>query len=216
MVFVAELRHRLRRVYSPDSRHVSRWHNQRGEALPLSAIRFIPRALFNRVAGRANGPWMNYSAVKVLEGALGTDKHVLELGGGGSTPWLARRSRLVTTIEDNPTWAQSIRIACQDEGLTANVIEQAPADYLKQSLGDFDIAIIDDDETDGVSRLEKLRLLAANRVSMLVLDDSCRWSRLALAAATPDYIIKPVNGLRSSPLHSVETTFFFLKSPNGV
>jgi hypothetical protein len=215
MISVTNVKHGLRRLYSPDPDHVSRWHNQRGEILPLSAIRFIPRALVDRAIGRASGPWMNYSAVKTLEEALGTDKHILELGGGSSTAWLARRSGHVTTIEDDPSWAQRIREACRIEGVTAHVIEQAPSAFLRQQVGNVDIAIIDDNEADGVSRLDKLRLLADNRIPLIVLDDSCRWSRTALAAATPNYIANPVNGLRSSPMHAVETTFFYLKSPSS-
>jgi hypothetical protein len=208
----ARLKHRLQRIYSPDSDHVSRWHNQRGEALPLSDIRFVPQALIHRAIGRANGPWMNYSAVKTLEEALDTDKQILELGGGSSTPWLARHSSHVTTIEDDPTWAERIREACRAQGVLVDVIEQKPADYLREPHGGIEVAIIDDNETDGMSRLEKLQLLASHRVPTIVLDDSCRWSILALTAATPGYTLEPVNGLRSSPMHAVETTFFRLDS----
>jgi predicted O-methyltransferase YrrM len=199
---------RLRRLYVPDEHHATRWHNQRGERLSLAQLPDLVLALVQRIVGRSRGPWMNLSAVRMLESLLQPTVSVLELGGGQSSVWLAERCREVTTIEDNPRWAQSIRRAAAGKTPNLLVVEDSPINYLRGDLTGYDIAIVDDIAADHVDRIDKVRLLVEKGVPHIVLDDSDRWSRKELDRATPGYCSLLVSSWRSRPLHAVETAFF--------
>lgn len=199
---------RIRRLYAPDQHHVTRWHNARGERLPLTRLPDLARAVRQRLLKGYDGPWMNFSAVQRLESMLGPDVRVLELGGGRSSDWLAARCQHVTTVEDDPRWAQIIRSTARQSAPRLEVVEERPADYLQRSLELFDVAIVDDIANDGVSRLEKLRILAEKGIPHIVLDDSDRWSREDLAEATAGYRATLLSNWRPAPLHVVETAFF--------
>lgn len=58
-------------------------------------------------------PWMCQEAINVLDcvlaGFFQANIDVLEFGSGGSTIWFAKRHCRVTSIENNPEWAEKVQ-----------------------------------------------------------------------------------------------------------
>lgn len=89
-------------------------------------------------------PWLHEEVVDWLDKIVTAESHVLEIGGGGSTIWLARRTPHVTTIEHNPQWCTELQAHLQKCSLSAQILYRP--DYPKEgfTLGKtFDIVIVD-------------------------------------------------------------------------
>ncbi|MCC6177228.1 MAG: class I SAM-dependent methyltransferase [Chloroflexi bacterium] len=80
-------------------------------------LRYVPRWLAslpsrgNQLA--AEVPWLPYSAIRFLERQIGPQAVAFEYGGGGSTLWLARRVRHLTTVEHDAAWCPRLAEALQ-------------------------------------------------------------------------------------------------------
>ncbi len=70
--------------------------------------------LFNRVRlawfeyRNPNLPWLTADAIRFLESWIKSNDRVLEFGSGRSTAWLASRCQLVTSVEHDPAWFDSM------------------------------------------------------------------------------------------------------------
>lgn len=54
-------------------------------------------------------PWISFSAIKFLEKYnINSDTEILELGGGGSTFYFAKRGAKVTCLESSELWAKKL------------------------------------------------------------------------------------------------------------
>ena len=59
-------------------------------------------------------PWLSYGAIQVLEKwKINPGAEVLELGGGGSTLYFAKRGAKVTCLETDGGWAERIKDKCR-------------------------------------------------------------------------------------------------------
>jgi len=76
-------------VTPADRPHLDRW---------LQTLQKDHDALLNPV------PWMTYSAVARIAGALGPESRVFEYGCGSSTLWLAARVGHLVSVEHNDHW----------------------------------------------------------------------------------------------------------------
>ena len=54
-------------------------------------------------------PWLTYPAIFWLDLVLNGEEAVLEVGAGNSTLWLARKAKLVTSIEHDAAWYEHLR-----------------------------------------------------------------------------------------------------------
>src|SRR6476469_2127444 len=78
-----------------------------------SEIRAIPEWLQSlRSSDGAIGaelPWLAYGAIEFLCEYLDDSKSVYGFGSGGSTIWLAGRSKTVTSVEHDRDWFEVVR-----------------------------------------------------------------------------------------------------------
>lgn len=90
-------------------------------------------------------PWLNYGAVDLLDAITPRTARVLELGGGRSTTWWLNRGNPVMTIETDYKFAERISTAHSlDENFAGvRVVEVIAATSLDDSLGEFDVIVID-------------------------------------------------------------------------
>lgn len=89
-------------------------------------------------------PWMNYSAIQLIEGKVKSKTRVLEYGSGASTRWWAGMVSSVLAIEHDKLWYEQ----CKKQ-MPANVelrLAASDASYPSTASaqdGPFDIVVID-------------------------------------------------------------------------
>jgi predicted O-methyltransferase YrrM len=91
---------------------------------------------------RDESPWMTFRAIAQLERhlkTLGGKARVFEWGSGGSTLFFARRAAEVIAVENDGDWAEKVRAACQERGLSHATIAFHAADNTEPPPG-FDPA----------------------------------------------------------------------------
>ena len=88
-------------------------------------------------------PWWNYGVIDFVEERLKPSMSCLEFGAGGSTVWLANRIKSVTSIENNPAWAESVKSFIPEKVRLIELIN--PESISSHHLGKevFDIMIVD-------------------------------------------------------------------------
>jgi hypothetical protein len=137
-------------------------------------------------------PWFSYGAIDFLEEHVLPDMSVFEYGSGGSTLFFARRTRKVTSVEDNPQWFEWVSGRLKQKGLTnaslslrqfnfKEPVEFEKSEYLN-ALPDekFDIIVID-----GSEEWTQVRPIcfakAEGRIKkggIIIVDDSWRYPTL--------------------------------------
>ncbi len=60
--------------------------------------------------------WLPYAARSFIEKRIDGQTDAFEYGAGGSTLWLSRRVRSLTTVEHHPDWYEMVKQALKDEG----------------------------------------------------------------------------------------------------
>lgn len=100
----------------------------------ISHPQYIPRcARHNLLNGKTpldlEIPWFSYAAIDFLETFLKSDMIVCEYGSGGSTLFLARRTKFVYSIEDNAEWFQRLSQRLRDKGLMNVNLKLYPFDF---------------------------------------------------------------------------------------
>src|SRR5258705_9406984 len=96
--------------------------------------RYVPRTFKHNVINGATPldlelPWFSYAAIDFLADHLTPDMDVCEYGSGGSTLFFSRRTRRVTSIEDNPQWFELVTRRLKDVGLTNVDVKLRPFDF---------------------------------------------------------------------------------------
>lgn len=88
----------------------------------LGSVRFLPRWIRTLHDGHSplhdRLPWMNFKAIRWLDGFLEPTMRVFEYGAGGSTPFLAKRVRSLVTVEHDPRWVEPVAEVLRKDGLT--------------------------------------------------------------------------------------------------
>jgi predicted O-methyltransferase YrrM len=103
------------------------WWNRRHpeESIPFDeiSVQRAPRYLLDRAAvavdrrRTADTPWITQAAIGLLDSLLRPTDVGLEYGSGGSTIWLARRTKVLTTVEAFPQWHQAVQARIAEQGL---------------------------------------------------------------------------------------------------
>ncbi len=73
-------------------------------------------------------PWMNFRAIRWLRSRLRPTMNVFEYGAGGSTLFIARRVRRVTSIEHEPSWYDLVARSLREDGLSNCDLRLIPAE----------------------------------------------------------------------------------------
>jgi hypothetical protein len=63
-------------------------------------------------------PWLTFAAINFLKKTLTTDMVVYEFGSGGSSLFLAKKVKLVYSVEHDETWFVSVSHAIRNKGYT--------------------------------------------------------------------------------------------------
>lgn len=207
----------LAKIIRANDQRKTRFHTERGELLPPSAVPVVARTVARRVRGGVppEVPWIASSAVTALDGAIGPSWNVLELGCGSSTTWLARRSGHVTSFESDPEWAEQTRAALALAGLR-NVslveisVDAIPSEIVRRAEEQFHLVTIDCHETASVTRLDCLRAAApfVRDGGCLVLDDSDRRHLRTAPEILEGWRAERHIGMKQFPLMAIETTIF--------
>lgn len=99
-----------------------------------------PRYLQDRLAVMSyerrhpEAPWLAAQMIEILASWLKPTDVGLEWGSGRSSAWLARRVRYLTSVEDNPEWAERV------ERMTAAAGHSAHVNLHRAPLTDDDLA----------------------------------------------------------------------------
>lgn len=191
----------------------TRFHTQRGEALPLRALLRIPSALWARMRGRNDSPWFNAEAVGALERIINSETRVLELGAGASTAWLASRARCVTSFENDDGWRAEVYRRLQDAEVTNVELRPFHPRSLASLVSELpdecaDIAIVD-----CTADADRVACVAAAAAKVppggyIVLDDSDRRELAGANDALAGWERRCFVGIKPYPLRASETTFY--------
>lgn len=91
-------------------------------------------------------PWITYPALDFLERRIRPDMTVFEFGGGNSTLWWAKRTRHVTTVEHDASWASRlIELIPSNVNLTHVPLEKGGdySQHAQRSGGKYHIIVVD-------------------------------------------------------------------------
>jgi predicted O-methyltransferase YrrM len=159
----------------------SELHTARGR-ITLSGLIRLPAA--RRRARRGivpERPWIVPAAIGWLRRRIRRRWRVLELGGGRSTVWFARRAGDVLAFEDDPVWVGWARERITAQGLSGAEIRELPVERFVPELerleGDrFDLVVVDFLESPEANRVDAVRAARAKvrPGGLLLLDDSDR------------------------------------------
>jgi hypothetical protein len=121
----------------------TRFHDEKGNRVPLASFRFLPVSVatcFARIVFgyRPARPTISYRAAQLIARRLRPDWNAVEFGSGMSTVWLGARVGSLLSIEDNPGWAHRVRTLLDAKRLTHVRHQLRPADSY------FDLADVPD------------------------------------------------------------------------
>jgi hypothetical protein len=144
----------IRKIVAGGLGRPTRLHTERGDLIPVSELRHLPRAVFDwasrKVTGRRPGtPWWPMPVIPIIETYLRSKEcDVIEFGSGGSTRWLSERARSVIAIEDNSEWFEKVKRDLDLKNRRNAAVKFCPNDsYFDLSWIDdgrkFDLAIVD-------------------------------------------------------------------------
>src|SRR5690606_32965680 len=114
--------HILKKAFSGDRVRPTRVHTEAGEFCGLEALPGLGPAGLTWARARFGGryatlPWWVWRAIRFVGGTLRPSDRVLEVGGGFSTLWLAKRAAAVVTIEESAEWRSRVAEAAQSTGV---------------------------------------------------------------------------------------------------
>jgi predicted O-methyltransferase YrrM len=136
---------------------------------------------------------------------------ILEIGGGRSSRYFARRVSSLTTIEEDKHWATRIAEMVSDENCNFEIEVTSVESWLltrNKTNMNFDLVLIDG-STDAVRKKAIERLPSLNPAAVYILDNSDREIFNNL-----DFVVKPTkvlrkHGLVRHPFQATETTFYW-------
>ncbi|MGH2922702.1 MAG: class I SAM-dependent methyltransferase, partial [Solirubrobacterales bacterium] len=160
---------------------LSNLHTARGR-ITLSGLLRLPAA--RRRARRGivpERPWIVPATIGWLRRRIRRRWRVLELGGGRSTVWFARRAGEVLAFEDDPFWVGWARDRIAADGLGGVEVRELPVERFVAELdrlpGErFDLVVVDFLESPEADRNDAVRAARAKvrPGGYLLLDDSDR------------------------------------------
>lgn len=166
-------------------------------------------------------PWWSFGAVREVGRIIKKEMRVFEFGSGGSSIFLAERAGIVTSVEDEESWAQAVRQEAQKRGVQNLQILHIPFDffacrnfetsaYLNSLKGEpYDLIVVDGKEEETQVRdqcfwrAEKI----IRKGGVIVVDDSYRYPQIKKQnQAKHWWAIKGTGYCRAGV---TETTIFF-------
>lgn len=140
-------------------------------------------------------PWIAYSAIKFLEDyPINSNSEILELGGGGSTFYFAKKGAKVTCLESDAIWAKKIEEKRKAMNISNIDLKILPYDFkeLESFLNSeffefigknkYDIILIDNYEEE-IQLRPKCFYAAEKSIKpggIIIIDDSWRYPELRI------------------------------------
>ncbi len=155
-------------------------------------------------------PMWSYSIVEYLMGIDLRDVDCLELGGGQSTLFLAKRCKSVTVIENNQAWMSKL-VARNTPGVSAQFAQPGTMPQLMATLQrQFQFISIDPGENRYACAKAAIPLLSDD--GLIVLDNSEWYANTAAYLRSADLIQVDFHDFR--PVHHYRTTTSLFLKPN--
>jgi hypothetical protein len=142
-------------------------------------------------------PWWSLSAIREMEKRLNHSHRVFEWGSGGSSVFLAKRCKELTTIEHDPDWFEQVETISKEQEITnsrlllheinlENEKEFLTSPYATALQSTHDVIVIDGEDHFGPesswSARESCFYLAEQWVckdgGLIIVDDSWRYPAL--------------------------------------
>lgn len=163
---------------------------------PADLPRYLVHSLPSRHTPLELGvPWWSFGAVDAVAGLLRPDMQVFEYGSGGSSIFLARRTKHVTCVEDSEMWTSLVRAEAVRQDINNLEVLGRPFDFNSAEdfgesgyltaldEGGYDVIVVDGHESSA-----QLRPLCFARAEarikpggFIVLDDSWRYPQVVEA-----------------------------------
>lgn len=149
-----------------------------------------------------SSPWLHPDAIAYLESILEPDFRVCEFGGGGSTMWLSKRVKHVTTCEPDEEWLSLLLTSVPDN---VGVFFTA-----EPYVDDFDLVYIDGEPVE--RRAQWIELAPQLSNTWIVLDNANRPEYAKEREALKEYaeLVHTVDGNETGTLYLV-TEFWRVK-----
>jgi precorrin-6B methylase 2 len=160
---------------------------------PTDFPRYIAQSLPSRLTPLDLGmPWWSFAAVDAVSNFIKPEMEVFEFGSGGSSIFLAERSKHVTCVEDSEDWTELVRGQMDRQGVRNLKVLARPFDFQKAekfgessylaALGEgaYDIIVVDGQE-ESVQVRPECFWRAERHVKpggLIVLDDSWRYPQV--------------------------------------
>lgn len=207
----------VQKLWCGDGNRLSRFHTVSGARVGARALVDLVPAMWSwfefRMTGRRRmQPWWVYSAIRDVDRLIQPNDMVLEVGGGCSTPWLAKRCRRVLTLEEDEFWGRRIESFALRESLdnvevTIVKIESAFDQVLASEQ--WDVVIIDGSRSRRML-FEATTVIAKPRI--IVLDDTDRAeNKIDTTVLNSAYKIEKHIGFKPQTLHACETSIVFMR-----
>lgn len=128
------------------------------------------------VSGPEPKPWFVYGAIDYIEHTINPFMRILELGGGGSTPFWLNRGHNVVTIETDPKWLETMNSTIGDlANWKCHLVDEITSVILEElELESFDV-IVNDFGGDRAQVAEVMMKLL-NKNGYIIWDNSDRKS----------------------------------------
>ena len=160
---------------------------------PNDIPRYFSMSLSSRLTPLKLGmPWWSFGAVDAVARFIRPEMKVFEFGSGGSSIFLARRTKHVVCVEDSELWTDLVQGEAETQGLGNLEVVAKPFDFQKadnfndssylRALGDrlYDIIVVDGQE-DMVQVRPECFWKAESCIKpggLIVLDDSWRYPQV--------------------------------------
>lgn len=142
----------LHRVLKGKDNRPTRFHDESGRLVGLSALPNLPLAFWSTALLRLTGrrperPWISYRAARHIAGLADGAWTVIEFGSGMSTLWLARLCGQVHSVESDGGWSRLVQDRLAAHALTNVTLHlrepDAYADLSTFPDAHFDFALVD-------------------------------------------------------------------------
>lgn len=208
--------HILKKAFSGDRVRPTRVHTEAGEFCGLEALPGLGPAGLTWARARFGGryatlPWWVWRAIRFVGGTLRPSDRVLEVGGGFSTLWLAKRAAAVVTIEESAEWRSRVAEAAQSTGVRNLQLQDGPsfpAFCVLYPAVRWDGVIIDGPAPRLRVLEEIFREAAWRRPRFIVFDDTDRAENRPAFRLATGYHAHTFRGFKPQTLHACETTVF--------
>lgn len=115
-------------------------------------------------------PWYTYPAIDFLFSADFSSQSVFEFGAGQSTLWWAERAAQVSSVEDDASWFEAVKVMTRGHANVRLTLAQDPEQYAAATSGArFDLVVLDGGDR---NRCAASAMMAVRDDGVVIFDNS--------------------------------------------